>query len=84
MPPMSAIRAVLGGYAGLATNVQTYADDRLGTVKPSSGARAREDLVQSIGARLEYGARVGSSLSELWLQGLPLDYFQKYPALLAA
>lgn len=46
--------------------------------------RARADLVQSVGARLEYGARVGSSISELWLQGLPLDYFQKYPGLLAA
>jgi zinc protease len=47
-------------------------------------ARARADLVQSIGARLEYGARVGSSISELWLQGLPLDYFQNYERVLAA
>ena len=47
-------------------------------------ARARADLVQSVGARLEYGARIAGSLSELWLHGLPLDYFQKYPALLAS
>jgi zinc protease len=47
-------------------------------------ARARADLVESVGARLEHGERIGSSLSELWLQGLPLDYFQKYPSLLAA
>lgn len=46
-------------------------------------ARARADLVQSVGARLEYGARIGGSLSDLWLHGLPLDYFAHYPALLA-
>lgn len=53
-------------------------------IRAQEVARARADLVQSIGARLEYGARIGSSFSELWLQGLPLDYFQKYPSLLAA
>jgi zinc protease len=53
-------------------------------IRAEEVARAREDLVQSVGARLEYGARVGSSISELWLQGLPLDYYQKYPAVLAA
>lgn len=47
-------------------------------------ARARADLVQSVGARLEYGQRLASTLSELWLYGLPLDYYQKYPKLLAA
>jgi zinc protease len=46
--------------------------------------RARADLVQSVGARLEYGARIGSSLADLWVHGLPLDYYQKYPGLLAA
>jgi zinc protease len=45
--------------------------------------RARADLVQSLGARLEYGARIGSSLAELWLHGLPDDYFSRYPKLLA-
>jgi zinc protease len=46
--------------------------------------RARADLVQSLGARLEYGARIGSSLAELWLHGLPADYFSRYPKLLEA
>jgi len=53
-------------------------------IRPEEVARARADLVQSVGARLEYGARVGSTISDLWLHGLPLDYFQKYPSLLAA
>lgn len=47
-------------------------------------SRARADLVQSIGARLEYGSRIATTISELWLHELPMDYFQKYPALLAA
>jgi zinc protease len=59
-------------------------DPKLGKpIKAEEVARARADLVQSIGARLEYGARIGSSISELWLHGLPVDYFQKYPGLLA-
>lgn len=47
-------------------------------------ARARADLVQSVGARLEYGQRLSATLSELWLHALPMDYYQKYPRLLAA
>lgn len=55
--------------------------------KPLTAAevsRARADLVQSVGARLEYGARLGNTLAELWVHGLPLDYYQRYPALLSA
>jgi zinc protease len=60
-------------------------DPKLGKpLKADEIARARADLVQSVGARLEYGARIGSSLAELWVHGLPLDYYQKYPSLLAA
>lgn len=60
-------------------------DPKLGKpLKADEIARARADLVQSVGARLEYGARIGSSLADLWLHGLPLDYYQKYPGLLAA
>jgi zinc protease len=60
-------------------------DPKLG--KPLTDAevsRARADLVQSIGARLEYGARIGTTFAELWVHGLPLDYYQRYPGLLAA
>ena len=60
-------------------------DPKLGKpLRQEEVARARADLVQSIGARLEYGARIGSTLSEPWLHGLPPDYFKRYPALLAA
>jgi zinc protease len=60
-------------------------DAKLGKpIRPEEVARARADLVQSVGARLEYGARIGSSLADLWLHALPLDYYQRYPGLLAA
>jgi zinc protease len=60
-------------------------DAKLGKpLRADEVARARADLVQSVGARLEYGARIGSSLADLWLHGLPLDYYQRYPGLLAA
>jgi zinc protease len=59
-------------------------DPKLG--KPINGeeiTRARADLVQSLGARLEHGARIGSTLAEAWLHRLPSDYYQRYPGLLA-
>src|SRR6478609_12104153 len=60
-------------------------DAKLGKpIKVEEVSRARADLVQSVGARIEYGARLGSTISDLWAQGLPLDYYQKYPGLLAA
>jgi zinc protease len=60
-------------------------DPKLG--KPLTAAevsRARADLVQSVGARLEYGARLGNTLADLWVHGLPLDYYQRYAGLLSA
>jgi zinc protease len=60
-------------------------DPKLGKpIRAEEVARARADLVQSVGARLEYGARIGSTLAELWLHGLPADYFKRYPGLLSA
>ena len=53
-------------------------------IRADEVARARADLVQSVGARLEYSGRVASTLADLWLHALPLDYYQRYPALLAA
>lgn len=65
--------------------LQQLKDPKLGKpIRAEEVARARADLVQSVGARLEYGQRLGSTLSELWLHGLPMDYYRKYPALLAA
>jgi zinc protease len=60
-------------------------DPKLGKpIEPQEIARARADLVQSLGARLEYGGRIASSLAELWLHGLPSDYYARYPNVLAA
>jgi zinc protease len=60
-------------------------DPQLGKpIRAEEVARARADLVQSVGARLEYGQRLGSTLAELWLHHLPMDYYQKYPSVLAA
>jgi zinc protease len=53
-------------------------------IEPKEIARARADLVQSVGARLEYGGRIGSTLAELWLHGLPADYYARYPGMLDA
>lgn len=58
-------------------------DPKLGKpITDEEVSRARADLVQSVGARLEYGQRLAGTLSDLWLHGLPLDYYQKYPTLL--
>jgi zinc protease len=60
-------------------------DPKLGKpITDEEVSRARADLVQSVGARLEYGQRLAGTLSELWLHGLPLDYYRKYPGLLGA
>ncbi len=60
-------------------------DPKLGKpLEPSEIARARADLVQSVGSRLEYAGRIGSTLAELWLHALPADYYARYPDVLAA
>jgi zinc protease len=60
-------------------------DPKLGKpIKADELGRARADLVQSVGARLEYGARIGGTLADLWLHRLPFDYYSRYPALLEA
>jgi zinc protease len=60
-------------------------DPKLGKpINDEEIARARADLVQSLGARLEHGARIGSSLAELWLHQLQPDYYRQYPKLLGA
>jgi zinc protease len=64
--------------------LQQLKDPKLGKpITSEEVSRARADLVQSIGARLEYGQRLGGTLAELWLHGLPMDYYQRYPQVLA-
>jgi zinc protease len=65
--------------------LQMLKDPRLGKpLKAEELARARADLIQSVGARLEYGARIGGTLADLWLHRLPFDYYARYPGLLEA
>jgi hypothetical protein len=39
--------------------------------------------VQSVGARLEHSSSIAASVADLWLQGLPLDYYRSYAGKLA-
>lgn len=65
--------------------LQMLKDPKLGKpLKAEELARARADLIQSVGARLEYGARIGGTLADLWLHRLPFDYYARYPGLLEA
>lgn len=51
------------------------ADDELG--------RAKADLIFSLGATLEHPNRVADETSELFVEGLPLDYAARYPSLVS-
>jgi zinc protease len=65
--------------------LQMLKDPKLGKpLKAEELSRARADLVQSVGARLEYGARIGGTLADLWLHRLPFDYYSRYAGLLEA
>jgi zinc protease len=65
--------------------LRSIRDPKLGKpILPDEIGRARADLVQSLGAKLEYGARIGGVLADQWLHQLPPDYYQKYPGLLAS
>jgi predicted Zn-dependent peptidase len=46
--------------------------------------RAKSDLVFSLGATLEHPSRVANATSELFVDALPLDYYARYSATLAA
>jgi zinc protease len=67
------------------TELARLKDPKLGKpLKAEELVRARADLVQSVGARLEYGARIGGTLADLWLHRLPFDYYSRYQALLVS
>jgi zinc protease len=46
--------------------------------------RARTDLMHSLGARLEHTSSLAGSLATLFAQGLPNDYYTRYPALVSS
>ncbi|HET7545671.1 MAG TPA: pitrilysin family protein [Polyangiaceae bacterium] len=43
--------------------------------------RARADVIHSLGARLEHTSLLADSMGTLFSQGLPSDYYSRYPAL---
>lgn len=49
-------------------------------VTPQELARARADLVFSLGATLEHPNRIGATVAELFTESLPLDYYARYAA----
>jgi zinc protease len=55
-----------------------------GEVSDAELARAKTALIRGLPARLETGGAVVGSLTELVLNHLPLDYYAKLPALVAA
>jgi zinc protease len=52
-------------------------------IQDQETARARTDLMHSLGARLEHTSEIADSARTLFTQGLPPDYYAKYPALVA-
>jgi predicted Zn-dependent peptidase len=44
--------------------------------------RAKADLVFSLGAVLEHPSRVADTIGSQFVEGLPADYYTRYPALI--
>jgi len=53
-------------------------------IKADEVQRGKADLIHSLGATLEHTSRVAGAISELYVDGLPSDYYARYPATLAA
>jgi predicted Zn-dependent peptidase len=60
-------------------------DPSLGApVHPDELARAKADLIFHLGATLEHPNQIAEEASELFVDGLPLDYNARYPSLVSA
>lgn len=60
-------------------------DPKLGApINEAEANRARADLMHSLGARLEHTSALSDSMATLFAQGLPDDYYSRYPAIVAA
>jgi zinc protease len=53
-------------------------------IQDQEAARARTDLMHSLGARLEHTSSMADAMRNAFAQGLPADYYAKYPALVAS
>ncbi len=52
-------------------------------IREDEAARARADLMHSLGARLEHTSSVADSMRGAFAEGLAADYYSKFPALVA-
>ena len=52
-------------------------------IQDQEAARARTDLMHSLGARLEHTSSMADAMRTAFAEGLPADYYAKYPALVA-
>jgi zinc protease len=69
----------------LLTELDRARDPKRGKpINEQEAARARTDLMHSLGARLEHTSSLADSMATLFAQQLPSDYYTKYPALVAA
>jgi zinc protease len=65
--------------------LQLARDPTLGApLRPDEIGRAKAALLHALGAHLEHGALVASSIVQLFSLGLGNDYFTRYPALVNA
>ena len=53
-------------------------------IKADEVQRGKADLIHSLGASLEHTSRVAGAVSEIYVDGLPADYYARYPTTLAA
>jgi len=53
-------------------------------IQDQETARARADLVHSLGARLEHTSSMADAMRTAFAEGLAADYYAKYPALVAS
>jgi zinc protease len=52
-------------------------------IEEQEAARARTDLMHSLGARLEHTSALADAMRTAFAEQLPADYYTKYPALIA-
>ncbi len=51
-------------------------------IEPAEVARAKADLIHTLGASLEHGSRLAEAVTTLFVDALPADYDARYPSLL--
>jgi zinc protease len=77
--------ATAAALAEIVSELEAARDPARGVpIKADEVARAKADLIHSVGATLEHTSRVAGTISEIYVDDLPADYYARYPATLAA